>query len=129
MGQSGTTAAQPPRCIFPAETSKLLGLQLTAMDSTQTEAAHSVPELSLFLPVLDEEENLGPMYEKIKAALDALGKSAEVIFVDDGSTTGLEIWKEIAARPSRPRYQPRRNTGQTPPCRWHRCGKWQHSLR
>jgi hypothetical protein len=33
------------------------------------------PELSLFLPVLDEEDNLRPMHEKIRAALDALGKN------------------------------------------------------
>ena len=56
------------------------------------------PELSLFLPVLDEEENLRPMHAKIAAALDALGKTAEVIYVDDGSTDkSLDVLKEIAA--------------------------------
>ena len=56
------------------------------------------PELSLFLPVLDEEENLRPMHAKISAALDQLGKTAEVIYVDDGSTDkSLSILKEIAA--------------------------------
>ena len=56
------------------------------MDSTETNQTNAVaPELSLFLPVLDEEENLRPMHAKIAAALDALGKTAEVIFVDDGS--------------------------------------------
>lgn len=73
------------------------------------------PELSLFLPVLDEEDNLRPMHEKIQAALDALGKSAEVIFVDDGSTDkSLEILKEIAAADERVRViSLRRNYGQT----------------
>ena len=73
------------------------------------------PELSLFLPVLDEEENLRPMHAKIAAALDALGKSAEVIFVDDGSTDkSLEILKEIAASDDRVRViSLRRNYGQT----------------
>lgn len=73
------------------------------------------PELSLFLPVLDEEENLRPMHAKISAALDALGKSAEVIFVDDGSTDkSLEILKEIAAADERVRViSLRRNYGQT----------------
>lgn len=73
------------------------------------------PELSLFLPVLDEEENLRPMHAKISAALDALGKSAEVIFVDDGSTDkSLEILKEIAADDKRVRViSLRRNYGQT----------------
>ena len=60
------------------------------------------PELSLFLPVLDEEDNLRPMHEKIRAALDALGKTAEVIYVDDGSTDrSLEVLKEIAASDDR----------------------------
>jgi glycosyltransferase involved in cell wall biosynthesis len=74
-----------------------------------------VPELSLFLPVLDEEDNLRPMHAKIAAALDALGKTAEVIFVDDGSTDkSLEILKEIAAGDDRVRViSLRRNYGQT----------------
>jgi len=73
------------------------------------------PELSLFLPVLDEEENLRPMHAKIRAALDALGKSVEVIYVDDGSTDrSLEILKEIAASDDRVRVVSlRRNYGQT----------------
>jgi glycosyltransferase involved in cell wall biosynthesis len=73
------------------------------------------PELSLFLPVLDEEDNLRPMHAKIAAALDALGKSAEVIFVDDGSTdNSLNILKEIAASDDRVRViSLRRNYGQT----------------
>ena len=73
------------------------------------------PELSLFLPVLDEEENLRPMHEKIRTALDALGKTAEVIYVDDGSTdNSLKILKEIAAGDDRVRVVSlRRNYGQT----------------
>lgn len=73
------------------------------------------PELSLFLPVLDEEENLRPMHAKIQAALDALGKTAEVIYVDDGSTDkSLEILKELAAEDDRVRViSLRRNYGQT----------------
>src|SRR5213083_1073552 len=73
------------------------------------------PELSLFLPVLDEEENLRPMHEKIKSALDALGKTAEVIYVDDGSTDkSLPILRDIAAGDERVRVVSlRRNYGQT----------------
>ena len=73
------------------------------------------PELSLFLPVLDEEENLRPMHAKIALALDALGKTAEVIYVDDGSTDrSLEILKEIASEDDRVRViSLRRNYGQT----------------
>ena len=80
-------------------------------NQTKTDA----PELSLFLPVMDEEENLRPMHAKIAAALDALGKAAEVIYVDDGSTdNSLTILKEIAAEDERVRViSLRRNYGQT----------------
>jgi glycosyltransferase involved in cell wall biosynthesis len=82
------------------------------MDSRETDKS---PHLSLFLPVLDEEENLRPMHTKIQAALDALGKTAEVIYVDDGSTDkSLEILREIAAGDDRVRViSLRRNYGQT----------------
>ena len=80
-----------------------------------TDTNQNNPELSLFLPVLDEEENLRPMHAKISAALDALGKTAEVIYVDDGSTDkSLEILREIAAGDDRVRVVSlRRNYGQT----------------
>lgn len=77
--------------------------------------ADEAPEISLFLPVLDEEDNLRPMHAQIASALDALGKRAEVIFVDDGSTDdSLGILKEIAASDDRVRViSLRRNYGQT----------------
>lgn len=90
-------------------------LNLSQMESQETIKPDLTPELSLFLPVLDEEDNLRPMHAKIKDALDALGKTAEVIFVDDGSTDrSLEILKEIAAEDDRVRViSLRRNYGQT----------------
>ncbi len=83
------------------------------MDSNQAKQPN--PELSLFLPVLDEEENLRPMHAKIASALNALGKSAEIIYVDDGSTDrSFAVLKEIAAGDDRVRViSLRRNYGQT----------------
>ncbi|MCC6452303.1 MAG: glycosyltransferase family 2 protein [Acidobacteria bacterium] len=85
------------------------------MDTRQNVNKSEGPEISLFLPVLDEEENLRPMHEKIAAALAELDRTAEVIFVDDGSTDrSLEILKEIAATDDRVRViSLRRNYGQT----------------
>ena len=75
----------------------------------------AAPELSIFLPVLNEEENLRPMHAKIREALQSLGKTAEVIYVDDGSTDdSLQILKEIAATDEKVRViSLRRNYGQT----------------
>jgi glycosyltransferase involved in cell wall biosynthesis len=77
--------------------------------------SNNLPELSLFLPVLNEEPNLLLMHKKIAEALNSLGKTAEVIYVDDGSTDkSLEILKEIADGDGRVRViSLRRNYGQT----------------
>jgi dolichol-phosphate mannosyltransferase len=77
--------------------------------------ASRTPDISVFLPVLNEEPNLRPLHEKMRAALADLGLSAEVIYVDDGSTdASLEVLREIAAKDSRVRViSLRRNYGQT----------------
>ena len=90
---------------------------MNSVETKQTELKklETAPELSLFLPVLDEEENLRPMHARIQEALSELGKTAEVIYVDDGSTDkSLSILREIAATDSRVRViSLRRNYGQT----------------
>jgi glycosyltransferase involved in cell wall biosynthesis len=73
------------------------------------------PEISVFLPVLNEEPNLRPLHLKLDEALSTLGRTAEIIYVDDGSTDGsLEVLRQLAARDSRVRVVAlRRNYGQT----------------
>lgn len=74
------------------------------------------PDISVFLPVLNEEPNLRPLHEKLDHSLGQLGRTAEIIYVDDGSTDGsLAVLREIAERDSRVRVIAlRRNYGQTP---------------
>ena len=48
-------------------------------------AGRERPELSLVIPVFNEEENLPVLAAEIRAALAPLGRPYEVIFVDDGS--------------------------------------------
>src|SRR6266850_4203697 len=76
----------------------------------------SGPDISIFLPVFNEEPNLRPLQQKLERALADLGCSAEILYVDDGSTDGsLEVLREIAAKDSRVRVIAlRRNYGQTP---------------
>src|SRR5436190_2856176 len=74
------------------------------------------PEISVFLPVFNEEPNLRPLHEKLNEALGQLGRTAEIVYVDDGSSDGsLNILREIAGHDSRLRVIAlRRNYGQTP---------------
>lgn len=56
-------------------------------------------ELSIVIPIYNEEENLPILYEKLKSVLDNLGKSYEIIFVNDGSTDkSWEIIKKFAEK-------------------------------
>src|SRR5918999_1127827 len=77
--------------------------------------ASGAPDISVFLPVFDEEPNLRLLHEKLDAALKKLGRTAEIIYVDDGSRDGsLAILRELAERDSRVRVVAlRRNYGQT----------------
>ena len=43
------------------------------------------PELSIVIPVYNEEAVLPKLFERLYPALDALGRSYEIIFVNDGS--------------------------------------------
>jgi len=73
------------------------------------------PAVSVFLPVLNEEPNLLPLHEKLDDALRKLGRSAEIIYVDDGSTDeSLDVLRRLAETDPRVRVVAlRRNYGQT----------------
>jgi len=43
------------------------------------------PEISVVIPIFNEEENIPVLYSRLTAALKGTGMEAEIIFVDDGS--------------------------------------------
>src|SRR5262249_33627693 len=43
-------------------------------------------DLSVVIPIKDERDNLAPLHERLRQALQPLGLSYEILFVDDGST-------------------------------------------
>ena len=72
-------------------------------------------DLSIVIPVLNEEANLEPLYSELKEALDALGQSYEIVFVDDGSTDGsAQVLAELHEADDRGKVvEFRRNFGKT----------------
>jgi glycosyltransferase involved in cell wall biosynthesis len=73
-------------------------------------------DVSIIVPLFNEEESVGPMFSAIADALESVPGKAEVIFVDDGSSDNtFAVAEEIASRDSRLRVVKfRRNYGQTP---------------
>jgi glycosyltransferase involved in cell wall biosynthesis len=71
--------------------------------------------LSIVVPMYNEQENVTPLYRAIVAAASKLGRSFEVIFVDDGSADRtVEVASELARRDPHLRIVKfRRNYGQT----------------
>jgi glycosyltransferase involved in cell wall biosynthesis len=73
-------------------------------------------DLSLIIPVYNEEKNLPLLYAAIQQAMNPLNKEWEVIFVDDGSWDGSLVALEtlVKQNPDRVRVVVfRRNFGQT----------------
>lgn len=72
-------------------------------------------DLSIVVPVLNEEDNLDQLYVRLRWALDSLGKTCEIIFVDDGSTDkSFNVLKRLHEQDARVRViRFRRNFGQT----------------
>jgi undecaprenyl-phosphate 4-deoxy-4-formamido-L-arabinose transferase len=59
------------------------------------------PDISVVIPVYNEEEGLPFLFERLYPALDALGRSYEVVFVDDGSRdrSVAELREQFQRRP------------------------------
>ena len=73
------------------------------------------PALSVVIPVFDEVECLDTLVRDVGGVLDALGRSAEIVTVDDGSTDG-SFERLVALRAVEPRLRVvrlQRNYGQT----------------
>ena len=64
-------------------------------------SAQQAPDISVVIPVYNEEEGLPYLFERLYPALDALGRSYEVVFVDDGSRdrSVAELREQFQRRP------------------------------
>ena len=74
------------------------------------------PELSIVVPLYNEAESLPPLVEQLLAALRPLGRSFELVLVDDGSSDDTAaVLRHLAAQTTElVAVLLRRNYGQTP---------------
>src|ERR671931_588215 len=76
----------------------------------------AAPDLSVVVTVFDEEASIDELHRRTAAALDALGRPYEIVFVDDGSRDGtfarIERLHERDGRVRGVRFK--RNFGQHP---------------
>ena len=72
-------------------------------------------ELSIVIPVYNEEENVEPLIREINGVVATLGKSCEIVAVDDGSKDGTftALSRLHCIEPSLKVVRLRRNFGQT----------------
>ena len=79
-------------------------------------ATEAVPDLSVVVPILNEERSVPELYRRTTEALAGFGRSYELIFVDDGSTDGtFAALERLHAEDGRVRaVRFKRNFGQHP---------------
>ena len=72
-------------------------------------------DVSVIIPLYNEEANVGPLLSELLAALRALGRRFEVICVDDGSVDGTfaALARAVREEPALRVIRFRRNFGQT----------------
>lgn len=72
-------------------------------------------DISVVIPVFNEEESVGPLCEKLNSSISKLGKTYEIVLIDDGSTDNTwPLLKQAAGKyPGFHLIRLRRNFGQT----------------
>ena len=73
------------------------------------------PEISVVIPMRNESPNVRHLYQELTAAMDAFGRSYEILTIDDGSTDEtFQLLSSLQATDARLRViRFRRNFGQT----------------
>lgn len=59
------------------------------------------PKLSIIIPFYNEEENIVPLYDEVRAVLDSVGQTAEIVMINDGSRDDtLAFMRDVANKDS-----------------------------
>lgn len=85
------------------------------MKKTRVEDNSHLLDLSVVVPVFNEEESIEPLVEELHMVLDKLGKTYEILLIDDCSTDGsYEVMKSLMkTRPCLRILHHRINSGQS----------------
>jgi glycosyltransferase involved in cell wall biosynthesis len=85
------------------------------MDRAITERGSGLKAVSVVIPIFNEEENISPLSQELKAVMERMKAAYEVIFVDDGSNDGSgEVLQRLAQGDKRIKViRFRKNFGQT----------------
>ncbi len=72
-------------------------------------------DISVVIPLFNERDNLRPLHEELAQAMEKLGRSFELLFIDDGSSDGsADVLRELKGRDSHVRViRLARQSGQT----------------
>ncbi|CAN5685706.1 glycosyltransferase family 2 protein [soil metagenome] len=90
------STANLPQGSSGSATSKTSESTPAALDAQSTQEIQPVDgQVSVVIPVLNEEGNIGELYRLVADSLRALDRDTEIIFVDDGSSDGT--WEHIVA--------------------------------
>ena len=79
---------------------------MNAAPATQADdtGAELSPQLSYVIPLLNESPSLAELYRRIREASESLGRTFEIVFVDDGSTDdSFAVLKELHLKDGRVR--------------------------
>ena len=92
------------------------GNRSDGLDATDSTTASADPiDVSIVVPVFEEEESLPHLHEALVASLSALDRTWEIVYCDDGSSDdSFQVIRDLAADDTRVRaVRFRRNFGQT----------------
>ncbi|GCE11821.1 glycosyltransferase family 2 protein [Tengunoibacter tsumagoiensis] len=92
-------------------------LQVKDLEAVELEPSEQAVAISLVIPVMNEEQNVPLLFERLSQQLMQIGKTYEIIFIDDGSTD--QTFRELKALYEAHRgtvrvIRFRRNFGKTP---------------
>jgi undecaprenyl-phosphate 4-deoxy-4-formamido-L-arabinose transferase len=90
--------------------------ELEPVPTRLADLAGATPDVSLVVPVYNEEQTLEEVYRQAVAALEGIGRPYEIIIVDDGSTDGTwTVLERLHAQDAQLRaVRFKRNFGQHP---------------